>query len=272
MVSIMKKDNWDDIEVNERRKDKVLFESNIIQQIYDGIDFLRDESAEALRELDLEGKIDDLELEEFGENTINQIDDLLDDISKFKDSVVDAQDIPDDVKKHYRNTQEYFNRDADYVRRAKRKMARLNSEKIADEYSANMRIVELCDKAINIRQDNFDAHLLKAQALVNLRMYSTAIDEYINSLALNDDVDIWLAIADTNRLNGEFEDALDVYDHVLNKYGRPAEVLKGKARVCFDIGDYVGCDEFFNQANNREYLDEESFKIWSECLEQLKKE
>ena len=268
----MKKDDWDDIEVNERRDDKVLFESNILQQIYDGIDFLRDESAEVLRELDLESKIDDLELEEFGENTLYQIDDILDDISKFKDKVIDAEDLPDDIKYRYRSTQEYFNRDADYIRRAKRKMARLNEEKLTDEYDTNNRIIELCDKAIAIRPKNFDAYVLKAQALVNLKRYEEAIDEYVNALALKDDVDIWFAIADANRLNGDFEDALDIYDFILNKYGKQAEVLKGKAWVCFDIGDYVGCDEFFNQANNREYLDEESFRIWSECLEQLKKE
>lgn len=268
----MKKDDWEDIEVNQRSKDKVLFESNLIQQIYDGIDLLRDESAEILRELDIEGKIDDLDLEEFAEDTITQIDDLLDDISRFKDSVVDTEDLPDDVKEHYRNTQAYFNRDADYLRRAKSKMARLNSEKLADEYGTNHRIVELCDKAITIRPESFDAHLLKAQALVNLGKYADAIDEYIIALAIKDDADLWLAIADANRLNGDFEDALEVYDYVLKKYGKSVDVLKGKAVVCFDIGDYVGCNGLFSQANDIEYLDEESFKIWSECLKQLQED
>ena len=250
MVIIMKKDDWEDIEVNQRSKDKVLFESNLIQQIYDGIDLLRDESAEILRELDIEGKIDDLDLEKFAEDTITQIDDLLDDISRFKDSVVDTEDLPDDVKEHYRNTQAYFNRDADYLRRAKSKMARLNSEKLADEYGTNHRIVELCDKAITIRPESFDAHLLKAQALVNLGKYADAIDEYIIALAIKDDADLWLAIADANRLNGDFEDALEVYDYVLKKYGKSVDVLKGKAVVCFDIGDYVGCNGLFSQAND----------------------
>ena len=41
----MKKED-EDIKVNRRKTDKVYFESTFIQQISDGIDFLRDESKE----------------------------------------------------------------------------------------------------------------------------------------------------------------------------------------------------------------------------------
>ena len=45
----MKKSNdWEDIDVDKRRTDKVHFESTILQQVSDGIDFLRDESKEIL--------------------------------------------------------------------------------------------------------------------------------------------------------------------------------------------------------------------------------
>lgn len=270
---LMKKsEDWEDIEVKQRKADRPFFESNFIQQIYDGIDYLRDESREVLRELDIESRIDELDLEEFAENTMNQIDDILDDISRFKDSVIDKQDIPDDVRHHYRNTQEYFNRDADYLRRAKRKMARINAKDLADEHDTYERIIELCDKAIEIRPDSFDAYELKAQALVRLERYSEAIDEYVHALAMKDSVSIWLEIANLNRLNGNFDDALDVYDFVLDKYRRYADAKKGKARVYFDMGDYAECDNMFKQANNIETLDEASFKIWSECLEQLQKD
>lgn len=264
-----KSEDWDDIDVNERRTDRVYFESTIIQQISDGIDFLRDESREILREIDLESKIDELELEEFAEDTIGQLDDIFDDISRFKDSVIQSEDIPDDVKEQYRNTQAYFNRDDDYIRRAKRKMVRLNSDKFTDEHDTNMRIIELCDKAIAVRKENFDAHLLKAQALSNLEKYGEAIDEYIIALTIRDDADIWLAIAETNRLNGDFDDALDVYDSVLKRFDKAGEVLKGKALVYFDIGDFKKCADMFKQSNDIRYLDEESFRIWSECLEKL---
>ena len=47
--------DWDDIEVNKRSTDKVFFESTILQQISDSIDFIRDESKEILSELDYDG-------------------------------------------------------------------------------------------------------------------------------------------------------------------------------------------------------------------------
>lgn len=57
-------DDWDDIKVNRRRTDRVLFESTLIQQVSDGIDFLRNQSKEILSEIDKTG-INDIDLEEF---------------------------------------------------------------------------------------------------------------------------------------------------------------------------------------------------------------
>ena len=161
----------EDIKVNRRSTDKVYFESTFIQSIYDKIDFLREESKEILKEIDsteVKQQLDKFDLEEFSEDTINNIDDIFDDISRFKDNVIKSDDIPDDIKEQYRNTQAYFNRDGDYLRRAKRKMDRLNAEKLTDAYKTNSRIIELCDKAIAVRYDNFDAYVLKAQALIKL--------------------------------------------------------------------------------------------------------
>ena len=42
---------WDDIKVNRRKGDDVRFESSTIQSIYDGIEFLRDEATQILRDM-----------------------------------------------------------------------------------------------------------------------------------------------------------------------------------------------------------------------------
>ena len=268
----MKEDEWEDIDVNKRSNDKVYFESTLIQSIFDKIDYLREESKEILKELDsteLKQQLDELDLEEFSEDTINNIDDIFDDISRFKDEVINTEDFPDDIKEQYRNTQAYFNRDGDYLRRAKRKMARLEADKLTDEYKTYNRVVELCDKAIAVRYDNFDAYVLKAQALINLERYADAIEELINALAIKDDVEVWLDIANANRLNGDFDDALNVYDKILSTYDDSFNVFKGKAYVYFDLNDYQKAVEFFKKANSIEYLDEESMKIWGESLEKL---
>ncbi len=271
----MKKDDWEDIDVNERKTDKIYFESNFIQSVSDKIDYLRSESKDLLKDLDsteFKQQFDDFDLEQFSEDAIDQIDDFLDDISKFKDLVINPDDVPDDIRQQYRNTQAYLKRDGDYLRRAKRKMARLKSEKLTNEYKVNTRIVELCDKSIAVNSDNFDAYELKARALVNLDKYDEAIDEYVNALAIKDDADVWLEIANLNRITGDFDDALDVYDSVLDKYGMSDEVYRGKAFVYFDTEDYVQCDAMFKKSNDIVTLDEESFKVWSECLEELQKD
>ena len=69
--------DWDDIEVNKRSTDKVFFESTILQQISDSIDFIRDESKEILSELDYDG-FEDLVVQEFGESTLDQLSDIAD--------------------------------------------------------------------------------------------------------------------------------------------------------------------------------------------------
>ena len=268
----MKKESFDDeeIKVNKRRTDKVYFESAFIQSISDKIDFLREESKEILKELDsteFKQQLDDFDLEEFGEDTINQIDDILDDISRFKDDVIDTTDIPEDVKKHYRTTQMYLDRDDDYVRRAKRKLERLEANKLSDSYETRFRAIELCDKAIQVNEDNFDAHFLKAQTLVDLEMYDKAIEEFIAALSIKNDIEVWLAIARANRLNGDLDDAIDVYDKVLSMDKNSFEAFKGKAYTYFDLKDYRKANNFFKKADSIKSLDEASEKIWSVCKE-----
>lgn len=266
------KDDWEEIEVNERKSNRVIFESNLIQSVYDKIEYLRDESKEILVEIDSNGlkqQVDDFDLVEFTEGTICQIDDIIDDISKFKDSMIRPEDLPDDVVEKYRITQAYLNRDADYLRRARSKIKRLDTENLTEYYETNRRIVQLCDKAIAVRPDNFDAYVLKGDALVTLKMPVDAIDAYITALSLNDDDEVWFKIADANRLNEDFEDAIDVYDSILAKYNKSFEVFIGKARVYFDMGNYAECDGMFRKANDLGYLDEDSLNIWSECLRKL---
>ena len=262
----------EDIKVNRRRTDRVYFESPLVQSIADKLDFLKDESKVILEEIDsseFKQHLDNLDLEEFGEDAINQIDDLYDDISRFKDDMISAHDIPDGVKKHYRITQMYLDRDDDYVRRAKRKLERMDSNNLSDCYGTYIRVIELCDKAIEIRDYNFDAHFLKAQTLVNLKRYDKAIEEFIEALSIRDDIEVWLAIAEANRLNGDLDDAISVYDKVLSMDKNSFEAFKGKAYTHFDLNDYAKANYFFKKANSVGSLDEASEKIWSVCKEKL---
>lgn len=259
-------DDWDDIKVNRRKGDKVHFESTLLQQISDGIDFIRSESKEILDELDIQG-IDEKVLEEFGEDALDQIADISDGLSDIKADLFNADDIPDFIKESSINAKKALNRDIDYVRRARRRMDRIDSDELVDVYKANARVITLCDKAIKVNPSNYEAYYLKGLALVNLEEYDESIEEFISCLALNEDyVDAKLAIANVNRLNKEYDDAFSVYDSVLKADENSFEAIKGKAHVYYDMEDFKKADEEFKKANFLGTLDDESKKLWEECI------
>ena len=263
----MKKSDWEDIEINPRSTDKVFFESSLLQNISDSIDFLKDEATIILRELDdteFKQKLDEFDLEEFAETTINSIDDTLDDISKFKDDFISSQDIPDDVREFSKTTKAYLNRDEIYVRNAYRKLERDNS------YDTNMRVIELCDKAIDLNEFNSEAYYVKGKAYINLERYGTAIDEFINVFTLDsDDLDARIAIGDANRLSEEYEDAIDVYNSVLKIDNKSFGALQGKALAYSEMGEYKKACNFFKKADQVSNLEGDSRDVWELCMEKL---
>lgn len=251
----------EDIKVNRRSKDKVVFESRFVQSIYDGIGHLKDETTEILREIDSEEfkqNIDEMDIQKFGETAITHFSDFADDLSKFKDDVINKDQVPDFIRDSTREAKIALNRDEDYLRVAKRK---LDSE--GSDYETNLRVVQLCDKSIDLNNKNPEAYYLKGLALTNLGMYDDAIEEFINSLALDGNVKSKLAIANVNRLNKEFNDAINVYNSLLEEY--PFEALKGKAYTYYDWMKYGQASKAFREANEIRELDEESKKIWDEC-------
>ena len=150
-----KQSDWQDIKINKRSTDKVYFESPILQFISDKIDFLREESKEILKELDsteFKQQIDEWDLEDLGVEALNQISGIVDEIVQFKDEIIDSDEIPEEVKEYSKDFKVALNRDADYVRKAKRRLAR-------DDYENNERIVQLCDKAIEVNDSNWEAEI-----------------------------------------------------------------------------------------------------------------
>ncbi|WP_407411119.1 tetratricopeptide repeat protein [Methanobrevibacter sp.] len=263
----MKDNDWEDVDVNQRKTDRVYFESSLLQNISDSIDFLKDEASVILRDLDsteFKQKIDEIDLEEFSEQAINQIDDVFDEISQFKDQVINKDDLPEEIKEFSKNTKAYLNRDEVYIRKARRKLEK------EDSYRSNRRVVELCDKAIDVYSPNPEAHYLKARALINLKRYDDAIEEFISVLAIHeDDIDARLGIAEANRLSGEFDDAIDVYDSVLKVDEASAEALLGKALTYCGMEDYQKADEFFIKADALMDLDGNTMDIWDMCKEKM---
>lgn len=263
----MKKSDWEDIDVNERSTDKVFFESSFLQNISDSIDFLKEEATGILQDLDsteFKQSLDEFDLEEFGENTVNQIDDVLDEIYKFKDDYVSSQEIPDGVKEFSKTTKSFLNRDEIYIRKAYRRLER------NDSYDSNERAIELCDKAIDLNERNVDAYYIKGRAYINLKKYDLAIEEFINVLALDsDNLDARLGIGDANRLNGDLDDALDIYNSVLRIDGDSSEAFKGKALVYADMEKYERACDYFRKADSLSSLNDDSRDIWDLCMDKL---
>lgn len=253
----------EDIKVNRKSGEKVYFESPIIQSIYDTIDYLRDETTDILNDLD--ANVDDLHLEELGETAVDHLSDFIDDLSQFKDEVLCTDDI-----EAVKEMKVALRRDADYVRRAKRKMDKLeDDDELVDSYKVNIRVIELCNKAIDVNPKNYEAYRLKGMALVNFNQYDEAINQFIKSLALNDDVDVRLETADAYRLNGQFVDAIAQYEIVLEDDESSYNALKGAAIAYFNLEEYEKSNELFEKAEHADSLDDESQKIWDECKKNI---
>lgn len=267
---------WEDIKVSRRTSGKKYFESTFLQSISDRIEFLKDEADDLLGELDsceLKQRYDELDLEEFSEDAIDQIEDVVSDISQFKYEIIDAEEVPDFIKDTSKNVKIALDRDQDYIRRAKRKFKRLESkEDLVDTYKINIRIIELCNKAIDVDEFNPEPYLLKGRALGNIEKYDEAVDEFINCLALDENnLDARLAIADINRLTGEYDDAIDVYDSVLKIDDDSFEAFRGKALTYFNMEKYIDADTFFKKADSISVLDYEDNEIWKKCKYNLKR-
>ena len=114
---------------------------------------------------------------------------------------------------------------------------------------------------------NPKAYLLKGKALVNLKSYDEAIEEFITCLALDEDnIDVRLEIADANRLNGDFEDAINVYNSVLKVDDGSFEAFRGIALTYYDLEKYADAVKFFEKANSIFTLDDDDKKLWDECF------
>lgn len=264
--------DWEDIKVNRRKGDKVVFESQFVQSLYDGIGFLKDEATQILKEIDsteFKQNIDEFDVEEFGDNAIDQFEIIVDDLSKFKSEVVNSDDFPDVVREYSNDAKIALNRDEDYLRRARRRLNRIGSKGFIDAQKSNIRVVELCDKAIRLRDDNPEAYYLRGLGLTNLEKYDDAIEEFAKSLALEDDIKVWIAIADANRLKGDYDDAIDVYDKALSMDENSFDAFKGKGYAYYAHEDYEFAYNSFRKANELKSLDEDTQKLMDDCFEKL---
>ena len=259
--------DWEDIKINERRTDKIFFESSLLQSISDKIDFLRVESFELFNELDsneFKQQLDEFDLEEFGEEAFYQVSEIADNFSELKSELINSDELPDFVKESARNAKFVLNRDSDYVRKAKRKLDRLDSDsELVDSYKTNIRVIELCDKAIDVNYENWQAYYFKAQALINLERYDDAIRQLIKSLALNEEnMDAWFDIANAYKLDKKYAKSIEVYDSILKRDENSFDALLGKAQAYFELGDYQNADEFFKKANSIKFLDDDAKEMW----------
>ena len=99
--------------------------------------------------------------------------------------------------------------------------------------------------------------------------YPEAIEEFINSLAIEDDIKVWIAIANSNTLNGDYDDAIGIYEKILERDENSFDAVKGKALTYYASGDFAKANEEFKNASSMGTLDSTSKEIWDECLENI---
>ncbi|WP_405267525.1 tetratricopeptide repeat protein [Methanobrevibacter sp.] len=255
--------DFEEIKVNKRSTDRLYFENPAVQSIYNRIEFLKEEHESLLKEIDskyLKQIMDNFDVEEFGEVSINRIYDAVDEASQLKDNVLNSIELPEFIKDSSNNMKFALNRDETYIRKAKRKLK-------TDTHESNVRIIELCDKAIEVNYSNWEAYYLKGIALINLDKYDDAIDELTKSLALNEDnADARMYIAFAYLFKLEYENAIDFFDYILEVDGKSYDALKGKAVTYYYWEKYDEAAKFFRRAASIEPLDEKSKEMLDECI------
>ena len=258
--------DFEEIKVNKRSTDKLYVETPAVQSMYNRIEFLKEEHESLLKEIDskyLKQIMDNFDVEEFGEVSINRIYDVVDDASKIKDNVLNSIELPEFIKDSSNNMKFALNRDETYIRKAKRKLK-------TDTHESNVRIIELCDKAIEVNYSNWEAYYLKGIALINLDKYDDAIDELTKSLALNEDnADARMYIAFAYLFKLEYENAIDFFDYILEVDGKSYDALRGKAVTYYYWEKYDEAAKFFRRADSIEALDEKSKEMLEECLSKI---
>ena len=262
----MKKDSFDDDEIKVKRRttDRLYFESPFIQSISDGIDSLKTESREFLRDIDatdIKQEIEDFDLDEYGVQAFNRVTGVVDNVAEFRDQIID-DDIPHVIRKSSNDFKLALNRDADYIKKVKRRL-------MNEDYDNYERIIKLCDKAIAVNKRNWEAYYYKGIALGEIGEYGDSAKQFVKTLALNDTVDIRLHAANAYRLNGDFAKAIGAYNSVLRKEEDSFDALKGIAFTYYNWGKYEKADEFFSKANSIKLLNPKSKKVWDKCLEKM---
>ena len=192
---------------------------------------------------------------------------FLDDVDQLKNNAIEymeEMDIDDVFDDFTRNSKKALNQDAVYVARARVKL---------ENSGDNQRVVYLCNKALLVDDKNWEAYYLKGRALINLGRYDEAIDELINSLALNEDnLEARKYIAKASRLNGDLDYSLKIYDSILDIDDKYYEAILGKALIYFQLKDYAEADKLFKEANDISPVSGYAKHKWDFCLEKISEE
>ena len=204
------------------------------------------------------------DIEDFIGSIANQFRSDMSGIKEDALQFVNDLNIDDVIDDFSTNSQRALNRDATYISRARRKL-----ESSGDD----SRVIRLCNKAILVNEKNWEAYHLKGIALINLKRYDEAIEELINSLALNEEnLEARCYIARAYYLKGDSGYALKVYDSILNIDDKYPGALKGKAIIFFEQENYYEADKYFEKANNFACMSRDLLNKWAICSKKLKEE
>ena len=92
------KKDWDDIEVNRRDGEEVLFESELVQSAYNQIKFFRKETNKLIQKLDskeFKQQMEEFDVDEFSEDVTSQIFLFIDNMYDMAEEAIPFEDIPE---------------------------------------------------------------------------------------------------------------------------------------------------------------------------------
>lgn len=128
-------------------------------------------------------------------------------------------------------------------------------------------VIKTANEILKLDKFNYEIVLLKGKALMKQNKYEEAIEAFIEALVIDDTkIEPLMHIASINELQGNIDDAIDVYTSVIKKDNKNATASLALARNYFNKKEYGKTNNYYTTA---EPLDDEDYYKWGVSLKEI---
>ena len=133
-------------------------------------------------------------------------------------------------------------------------------------------VIKAANEILKLDKLNYEIVLLKGKALMKQNKYNEATEAFIEALAIDDTkIEPLLHIAEINNLQGNIDDAINIYNSIIEKENNNAAALLGLARSYFSKKEYENVNNYYIkiQSIDIELINDEDYYKWGISLKEM---